>query len=281
MNGAIVTGVVALVVVAALAVALVLAAPRLRMPPALARLLGRVENVVSVASAELGRITVAVITVLAGSGGIIAILWSLGWPVKIFETRVDHPIFEWFQQRQDEGWGKIWRVITNIGSLDLTQALTVIGAVALAALYARRRWWVPLLILPIAYVLEKTMQDLLLLVVDRGHPPTTLGSFPSGGCARVILIYGLIAFFLLRRFDAGPRVTALGVALVAFAETLQAYARIVNLEHWFTDVVAGVVFGVLLISTCIAAALVLDRNAPDGPAPRGERARARQPQTTR
>lgn len=281
MNGAIVIGVVALVVVAALAVALVLAAPRLRMPPPLARLLGRLENVVSVASAELGRITVAAITLLAGSGGIIAVLWSLGWPVKIFETRVDHPIFEWFQQRQDEGWGKIWRVITNIGSLDLTQALTVIGAVALAALYAKRRWWVPLGILPVAYVLEKTMQDLLLLVVDRGHPPTTLGSFPSGGCARVILIYGLIAFFLLRRFDAGPRLTALGVALVAFAETLQAYARIVNLEHWFTDVVAGVVFGVLLISTCIAAALVLDRNAPDVPAPRRERASERQPQATR
>lgn len=280
MNGAIVVGVVALVVVAGLGLVLVLAAPRLRVPRALSRLSGRVESVVAVASAELGRITVAVITVLAGSGGIIAILWSLGWPVKVFETRFDHPIFEWFQQRQDDGWGKIWRVITNIGSLDLTQAITVIGAVVLAVLYAKRRWWVPLSILPIAYVLEKTMQDLLLLVVDRGHPPTTLGSFPSGGCARVVLIYGLIAFFLLRRFDAGPRLTALGVALVAFAETLQAYARIVNLEHWFTDVVAGFVFGVLLLSTCIAAALVLDRKAPDEPAQARARTRGRQPQAT-
>lgn len=266
MNGAVAVGVVALIVVAGLGMALVVIAPRLRMPLPVRRVVRRAEKVASVSSAELGRFTTAALTLLAGSGAIIALLWALGWPVKIFETRVDRPLFEWFQARQNAGWSSIWRVITNIGGLDVTQALTVIGAVGLALLYAKGRWWVPLGILPVAYVLEKTMQDLLLLAVDRGHPPTTLGSYPSGGCARVIIVYGLIVFFVLRRFDAGPRLTALGVALVAFAETLQAYARIYNLEHWFTDVVAGFVFGVLLISTCIAAALVLDRKGPDLPA---------------
>ena len=267
MNGAMVVGVVALVAVAGLGGVLVAVAPRLRTPGWLLDLSQRVQGVVSVSSAELGRVVTAVITLLAGSGAIIVVLWSLGWPVKIFESRVDHPIFGWFQDRQDAGWSSIWRVLTNIGALNVTQATTVVAAVGLAALYAKRRWWVPLAIMPVAYVLEKTLQDLLLLVVDRGHPPTTLGSYPSGGCARVIVIYGLIAFFLLRRFDAGPRVVALGVSLVAFAETVQAYARLYNLEHWFTDVVAGVVFGVLLISTCIGAALVLDRRGPDLPSP--------------
>lgn len=267
MNGAIVVGVVALVAVAGIGGVLVVIAPRLRTPGWLLDLSQRAQGVVSVSSAELGRVVTAVITLLAGSGAIIVVLWSLGWPVKIFESRVDHPIFGWFQDRQDAGWSSIWRVLTNIGALNLTQATTVVAAIGLAVLYAKRRWWVPLVIMPVAYVLEKTLQDLLLLVVDRGHPPTTLGSYPSGGCARVIVIYGLIVFFLLRRFDAGPRVVALGVSVVAFAETLQAYARLYNLEHWFTDVVAGVVFGVLLISTCIAAALVLDRRGPDLPAP--------------
>ena len=83
----------------------------------------------------------------------------------------------------------------------------------------------------------------------------------------MIVVYGLIVFFLLRRFDAGPRIVALGISVVAFAETLQAYARLYNLEHWSTDVLAGFVFGVLLISTCIGAALVLDRRGPDLPSP--------------
>ena len=267
MNAAMVVGVVALVAVAGLGGLLVAVAPRLRAPDWVHDLSRRAQGVVSVSSAELGRAVTAAITILAGSGAIIVVLWSLGWPVKIFESRVDHPIFAWFQDRQDAGWSSIWRVLTNIGGLNLTQATTVIAAVGLAVLYAKRRWWVPLVIMPVAYVLEKTLQDLLLLVVDRGHPPTTLGSYPSGGCARVIVIYGLIVFFLLRRFDAGPRIVALGVSVVAFAETLQAYARLYNLEHWFTDVVAGIVFGVLLISTCIAAALVLDRRGPDLPSP--------------
>lgn len=267
MNGAIVVGVVALVAVAGIGGVLVAIAPRLRTPGWLLDLSQRVQGVVSVSSAELGRVVTAVITLLAGSGAIIVVLWSLGWPVKIFESRVDHPIFAWFQDRQDAGWSRFWLVLTNIGGLNLTQATTVIAALGLAVLYAKRRWWVPFVIMPVAYVLEKTLQDLLLLVVDRGHPPTTLGSYPSGGCARVIVIYGLIVFFLLRRFDAGPRVVALGVSVVAFAEALQAYARLYNLEHWFTDVVAGVVFGVLLISTCIGAALVLDRRGPDLPSP--------------
>lgn len=280
MNGAIVVGIFALVIVAGLGAVLVAAAPRLRMPAWGSRVMLRAERVVAVGSAELGRVTVAVVTLLAGSGGVIALLWAVGWPVKIFETRLDHPLFAWFQQRQDPEWSKIWRFITNIGGLNLTQSLTVIGAVGLAALYAKRRWWVPLSILPVAYVLEKTMQDLLLLVVARGHPPTTLGSYPSGGCARVIIVYGLIVFFLLRRFDAGPRLTALGVAVVAFAETLQAYARIYNLEHWFTDVMAGILFGLLVISTCIAAALVLDRKGPDVIAPARGRAAAKERQAT-
>ncbi len=267
MNAAMAAGVVALAAVALLGGALVAIAPRLRTPDWLRGLSQRAQGVVSVSSAELGRVVTAVLTLLAGSGAIIVLLWTLGWPVKIFESRVDHPIFAWFQDRQDAGWSSIWRVITNIGGLNLTQATTVIAAIGLAVLYAKRRWWVPLVIMPVAYGLEKTLQDLLLLVVDRGHPPTTLGSYPSGGCARVIVVYGLIVFFLLRRFDAGPRIVALGISVVAFAETLQAYARLYNLEHWSTDVLAGVVFGVLLISTCIGAALVLDRRGPDLPSP--------------
>ena len=114
--------------------------------------------------------------------------------------------------------------------------------------------------LPVGFVLEKTLQDLLKLVVDRGHPPTTLGSFPSGGCARVVLVYGLIVFLVLRWSETrDPRVWAAGGAVVALCAVVQAYARMFNLEHWATDVAAGLLFGVLLLATMVGVVLVLDR----------------------
>jgi hypothetical protein len=35
-------------------------------------------------------------------------------------------------------------------------------------------------------------------VVRRGHPPTTFGTYPRGGCARVLIVDGLILFMFER-----------------------------------------------------------------------------------
>ena len=95
-------------------------------------------------------------------------------------------------------------------------------------------------------------------MVDRGHPPTTLGTWPSGGCARVILVYGLIVYFSLRWRDTeSVRAWVAGWSLVALAASIQAYAHLYNLEHWFTDVAGGLVFGVILLLTMTSVAWVL------------------------
>ncbi len=169
-------------------------------------------------------------------------------------------------------WSRAWLTLTNIGGLTQTQVLTAVFAVVIAVLWRRGRWWIPLVVLPVGYVLEKTLQDLLKLVVDRGHPPTTLGSFPSGGCARVVLVYGLIVFLVLWGWKPRDRrVWVAGGAFVAICATIQAYARTFNLEHWITDVFAGLLFGLMLLVTMIAAVLVLDRAAPSRDAAEADR----------
>ena len=271
MQGAIAVGVVALLAVLALGAALTKTSSRWTCPDGLAAQRNRAIAGTDALVLHLGRPVTAALTVLAGLGLVAVLLWPLGRAAKLVEPAVDVPLFRWFESRQDSDWTAAWRVLTNIGSLNLTQALTVAGAIALAGLWIRRRWWVPAIILPVGYLMEKYSQELLKLVVHRGHPPTTLGTWPSGGCARVILVYGLLVFFVLRwRAPRSLTPWVAGWSLVAFAATVQAYARIYNLEHWFTDVVGGLVLGILLLLVMITAATVLDRASRERAVPTTE-----------
>jgi hypothetical protein len=99
------------------------------------------------------------------------------------------------------------------------------------------------------YLAEKYSQIILKTVVDRGHPPTTHGTWPSGGMGRLTVVYGLLFFFVVRRFwPNSPRAWAACWTLLAVCGSIQAYARLNNLEHWTTDVVGGAVYGVLLLA---------------------------------
>src|SRR5436853_214194 len=69
-------------------------------------------------------------------------------------------------------------------------------------------------------------------LVHRGHPPTTLGTWPSGGMARVMVVYGLVIFFVVLRYaPARARAWAIGGSVLMLAESVQGYARLDNLEH--------------------------------------------------
>lgn len=272
MNPAMALGLLLVLGTAVLGWAAVRNASRWRAPAALVAGGRRGRVVLETSVEQLGRVVTAVLVVLAGSGFAIAGLWALGWPIKLTERAFDVPVFEWFQAQRDTSpswWRRLWLILTNIGGLNQTQALTVVFAVGLAVLWRRQRWWVPLTVLPVGYVLEKTLQDLLKLVVNRGHPPTSLGSFPSGGNARVILVYGLIVFLVLRwRRTTDRRVWVAGAAVVALCAAVQAYARTFNLEHWVTDVGAGLLLGAMLLATMAAAVWVLDRDpTPSAPRP--------------
>ena len=213
---------------------------------------------------RFGRLPMAALVYFAGAGVILALCWPLGLLAHGLEGAVDWPIFHWTEHRQIQAWSDIWLKLTNIGKPRLTQGVDAIAAVFFAVVWARRRraWWAPLVLFASAYALEKYCQIILQTVVDRGHPPTTLGTFPSGGCARVLIVYGLVTFMTVEwRWPESRRAWRIGMVVVAFLWSIQAYARLYNLEHWFTDVVGGTVFGLLGLLVMLGCARVLARPA--------------------
>jgi hypothetical protein len=244
------------------------AATRARETGVLAR---RVDQ--RLARVPLGGRVVAVLVV--GVVVIVAVGWPLGLLAHALEGPVDQPVFRWFEARQDPDWSAIWLVLTDVGGLQQSRELVVLGAVVFAVVWAvrGRRWWVPPFVLVVGYLVEFYLQQNLQHLVDRGHPPTTLGSYPSGGNARVVLVYGLFAVFLLACSRTPRRTSRVAAAVVvALLMGVESYARTYNLEHWVTDVVGGLVFGVLLLVMMVTVFRMLDR--PRAGARRARRAAA-------
>lgn len=266
-------------VLGALALAAIALNPRLRLPRTVRTLATRSHAAAGQSVALLGRVPAAAIVLLAGWSVVIVIGWLLGLLAHRLEGSVDRPAFHWWQAHHLSGtWSHVWWKLTNVGSPTVTQIITGVGALVLAALYARRdRWWAPSVVLLVGYAAEKYSQMILKLVVHRGHPPTTLGTWPSGGMGRLIDIYGLVIYFLLVRYAPGKRrVWWAGAAVLAVFASIQAYARINNLEHWLTDVVGGGIYGLLLLGLMIVTYQVLDRDTPSADAPTAvTRARSR------
>ncbi len=114
----------------------------------------------------------------------------------------------------------------------------------------------------LGYAAEKYSQMILKSVIHRGHPPTAGGSWPSGGMGRLTDVYGLVIFFVIWYFwPRTPRAWAAGVSLLLVLMSIQAYARINNLEHWTTDVVGGAIYGLMLLAMMIIGYLTLARPA--------------------
>jgi PAP2 superfamily len=236
--------------------------PRMHMPNRV-RLLGRRMRAGADGSAgAMGRPATATVVLLACWAVVIIVGSLLGILAHRLQGAVAEPALRWWQSNHLGGpWMTFWERATNIGSPTITQAFTYAGAVVLLALYWRLpRRWLPSVMLMLGYLGTKYAQTIVKATVHRGHPPTSLGSWPSGGVSRVFVIYGLIAFFVILRFwPRDRRVWVGGATLVAVLATIQAYARLFNLEHWLTDVIGGFVFGPTMLATIIAGYLTWAR----------------------
>ncbi|WP_295700560.1 phosphatase PAP2 family protein [Lapillicoccus sp.] len=245
---------------------LVATAPSWRVPRALETGRSRLGSAVDSVVPHVGRGATAAGVALAGFALTLVIGWFLGKLAHALEPSVDVPVFEWFRTRQLPGsWTDAWNVLTKMGNRAQTQRIAVVGAVLLAVLWRRRGWWTPFLALPLGYLLEKFGQMLLAATVHRGHPPTTLGTYPSGGCARLVVVYGLVIFLVLRWKRVSRRGWVAGWTLLSLLTVLEGYSRTYLLKHWFTDVVGGVIYGGLILGLMVGAVCVLDRVAVDAP----------------
>ena len=223
-----------------------------------------------------GRVAGFVLVIAAGSG----VVWALGWIVGYIARELDpadHTAFAWVRPRADISWlSPAMRVLTQMGNNRETQIITVVAAVVLSVLWWTRRRGItaltPAVLMVVAYELEHQMQHTLKLLAHRGHPPTTLGTFPSGGCARLLCVAGLAIYLLLRYFNANRSRIGIGVwTLFGVAVYIEGFARVYLSQHWVTDVFGGWIVGTMLLAVMIGAAMVLDHPATPRPSrPRRE-----------
>ncbi|TYK53269.1 phosphatase PAP2 family protein [Actinomadura decatromicini] len=196
---------------------------------------------------------------------------ALGELVQRVEGPVDRAVFDLMEDHYDRQWADPVELVGRLGNVWQTRFVALVAIVVLTgvALWRRERPWVPAFLISTSVLVQKFDQAALAKVVDRGHPPTTLGTFPSGGCARVLVIYGTITFLALAYSCAGRAVRIWSWSAIVTLAYVEGCTRTYLNKHWVTDVFGGwAVGGAMLLVTVFAARALLDarRMAPDGDA---------------
>ncbi|WP_412753809.1 phosphatase PAP2 family protein [Krasilnikovia sp. M28-CT-15] len=220
------------------------------------RLAGRARAALSALVATIGRPATAVAFLLAWVAAVVAVFWPLGELAHRLESTVDVPVHAWLSTRLDPSFARLNWVYTALGDRAPLKVVTVVGALVFAVLW-RRRFWIPLLAILASFPLEQYVQAILATMVDRGHPPTGLGTYPSGGVARIVMTFGALALFAALTFRFGRRArVGLGTAVLVLA-VAEGYTRMYVQKHWLTDVITGVLFGPALFVGWAVAVLIL------------------------
>lgn len=230
-----------------------------------------------------------------GAGGAYAAVLLAGIPLLVFAcwlpgmlgqhwplAPANRALLDWFAREQataPQALVQSMRAVTRIGAWPEVLAVSALAA-AVLALAARRRRWLPPLLVATALVAERYLQKVIALLVAEPHVPGHgLGVYPSGGAARMVAVHGLIAWLCLRRWAPGgwrPAVAVwTGVALLAWG---LGFSRAFLLLHWPIDIPGGLLFGVLLLGLLVAAAGAFEPHGVPDPA---EAPAARQAVTAR
>ena len=183
----------------------------------------------------------------AGAVVVFALVCLLGLLVVHAAPGVDKTIYNWMIHHRVHSWKSVMNRLTKVGDTWTTWGATAAAAVCLAAL-CRRDKWLPPVALGAAIVIDHYVTQALRHTFHRlGPPDSPLGTFPSGGCDRIIILYGLIAYLIWREVS-GTRPGAIwaagAVALLAFNE---AYSRAYLTLHWTSDILSGLIYGGLFL----------------------------------
>jgi undecaprenyl-diphosphatase len=193
----------------------------------------------------------------AAAGAVMVALWTLvgALLVSAGTPALDRWLLDTAVGLQGPATVEVARFTSRVGDF------LVVGTVALAIVayaYVRaRRWdlgWLTLAVIGGALAITGAIK----LLTDRMRPDggltdTFSSAFPSGHAVRAAAVYTLVAWLVLRWTSPHRRTARALVVTVAVLMILAiGGSRLLLGAHWFTDVIAGYVLGVLWVAVCVA-----------------------------
>lgn len=201
------------------------------------------------------------LVVIAAAGAVLAfgLMSLLGLGVVYHGLTIDKPIFTWVTSHQVHAAAAAMKRLTKIGDTWTAWGAAGAAAVCLAVTSRDRRWLAPVALASLIVIDHYTTIALRHEFHRLGPPTSPLGTYPSGGCDRCIVFYGLIAYLLWREFSGRRRTAIWAGAAVAALGFNEAYSRVYLSLHWFTDSLSGLLYGGLLLAGFIVAIRVVAR----------------------
>jgi membrane-associated phospholipid phosphatase len=190
-----------------------------------------------------------------GGAATLAACWATG---KLLQrdsvTRRSRRLYDYcLEHRSAAVTRRLNQGVTTIGDYSVIGPFSVLVGGIIA--YDRRQW-APLPLLAGGFVAEIYLQKALKRLVKGTKPPEESsigapGDFPSGGAARTVITFGLLAHLLTQRWGA-PAERRVIWSIVTGLVLVQGGSRLYLGRHWPEDVVGGWLFGWLILRTLTA-----------------------------
>ena len=174
----------------------------------------------------------------------------------------DHEVATWFHAHLTRTFVSVLRAFTEFGSSEWIGVVLFL----LVLFFVWKRWWPSLVTLIVAVPGGMLLNELVKVLVHR-HRPFVDGpfvdwsgySFASGHTIGATLLYGQLLLFVLPALKA-RQWRVLTVCSAALLIALVGFTRIALGAHFLTDVLAGILFGILWLAICLFATKPLRRS---------------------
>jgi hypothetical protein len=193
------------------------------------------------------------VVAVAGVVATFGLMCLLGLLVVHQGASIDKPVFQWISTHQVHAVAAAMNRLTKIGDTWTVWGAAAAAAVCIAVASRERRWLAPVSLLSLIVADHYTTLALRHVFHRVGPPTSPLGTFPSGGCDRCIVFYGLIAYLLWREFSGSRRAAVWAAAAVAALGFNEAFSRVYLSKHWLTDALSGLLYGGLLLAAYVLA----------------------------
>jgi hypothetical protein len=204
--------------------------------------------------AGLGRVGAFYAIVIASVFPLILLVWPLGsWSRHKPLTSLNNKVLHDYYSGLNHTLTSAMKVLTQMGNWYQIVSVALVGS-ALLAFFSKTKRWLPPLVILTTLLGERYLQKAITAICKVQHPPTDLGTYPSGGVARLVCIYGIVGFMALRVFAPRSRRAMVGgLWLLGLLTWIEAYSRIHLQKHWFFDPIGGFLLGAGILAVAVIA----------------------------